>query len=107
MSTESKSCTVALHRACNHATFTQNDATEYATKIQPTNLKALAIAVLQRNLICNQDATVAKITSNFFPEKSTQKLHRNCAVEISPQKEKSLACYCCKGSDFWLSIHGK
>ena len=65
-----ESCGVAFPRERTSATFTPPGATGTATPRQHTDLKALAIKVLQRNQGRNSTAT-------------TQKSDRNLSVEIA------------------------
>lgn len=45
-----------------------------ATTVQQIGLKALSARVLQRNHVCNHDATTTEEICNFYPEKHPQKL---------------------------------
>ena len=60
-----ESCTPRLLYTCNSATFDQNDATDSATSVQQTPLKALALKVLERNSQCNTNATAPEKQCNF------------------------------------------
>ena len=51
-----------------------------ATTAQPGDLKALALKVLERNRLCNPDATEVKTECNFEPLNAPQKLHTSAAV---------------------------
>ena len=78
-------CRCELHKSddatrClkNSATFETFTATGNATQAQPTDLKALARLVLERNRQCNSSATQVKRDCNFecnFERKIPQKLH--------------------------------
>jgi hypothetical protein len=104
-----KSCAVALPIERNCATFTKIDATVSATGAQPTGLKALALAVLQRNQQRNFSATDDKKHAQLLGEKNPEKLRgifESCGHPEPKKKESFLTCYSCLGKDFWLSVHG-
>lgn len=65
---------VASTKQMQHATFNQINATSNATEAQQTDLKALALLVLQRNKQRNQGATNAENTRNFDPQKTPLKV---------------------------------
>ena len=58
-----------------HATLSQFDATNSATKDATNSLKALASMVLKRNTQRNQSETKDEKPCNFDTEKTTEKLH--------------------------------
>ena len=57
-------------------------ATMDATATQPTGLKALSIAILERNRQRNQDATITKSNATFPPPIYHQKLHDGITVTL-------------------------
>ncbi|NTV51275.1 MAG: hypothetical protein HGA69_00360 [Desulfobulbaceae bacterium] len=64
-----KSCTVALPKGRNYATFQIEGATRGATASQPLGLKALASKALHRNIDRNLPATEQKTDRNFLSER--------------------------------------
>jgi hypothetical protein len=84
------SCAVALRRERNRATLTQGGATMSATDVQPIGLKALAIAVLQRNQQRNLGATGCENERNFVSEIDLQKLRTSstsCAADPNQEND--------------------
>jgi len=78
---------VAFTKERNSATFTNEDATEFATNNATPTLKDLALKVLERNKQRNPNATNRKIQRNFTPLNNPLKLRKvapsNEPVEIS------------------------
>jgi hypothetical protein len=74
---------IAIERNC--ATFNQTGATSPATETQQKNkisLKALADAVIKRNLERNQCATKEKNTRNFLPANDPPQLRKLLPVSV-------------------------
>jgi hypothetical protein len=81
-----------------------------ATDMQANSLKALSLAILERNRMRNRNATIEEKERNFHIEKSTQKLRelRPSCDHVTPQPEPAkLICYWCHSTDFWLSIYDR
>lgn len=74
----SKSCTVALPRACNHATFDEivdNSCNRPCNHNATDGLKGLQNKDSVCNHSCNTNATVQKTTVQLFEKKTPEKLH--------------------------------
>lgn len=110
----SKSCAVAFHIECNHATFDSIDATPTATLAQPTRLKALAEGVLRRNQRRNPCATEGENIRNFSPETASPKLRTLGVIctekpttdQDNPKVEWLRPCPICSGHLFSESNRG-
>lgn len=68
---------VASPYVAQHATVSSKDATTSATLPATMGLKALAYKILQRNELCNINATSPKDKCNFPCEIASEKLHQS------------------------------
>lgn len=110
------SCAVALPRERNCATFEVSSATDCATAVQPTPLKAAALLVLQRNQLRNRRATLPEKLRNFGPQKSTPELRThlsNCDTSAGePDADATPArwvvteyvTHCSLNRDRWIAV---
>jgi hypothetical protein len=90
-----------------HATLSQFDATNSATKDATNSLKALASLVLKRNTQRNQSETKDEKPRNFDTEKTTQKLH-GVAAFPNAKTDENLAIKCADCLNFIAhNKHGK
>ena len=90
-----------------HATLSQFDATNSATKDATNSLKALASLVLKRNTQRNQSETKDEKPCNFDTEKTTEKLHGVAAFPNAKTGE-NLAIKCADCLNFKShNAHGK
>jgi len=71
---------VARTRAMQHATFEDIGATGNATQVQPTNMKALARLVLERNRQRNSSATHAQKQRNFQRTFEAESCGPSCTI---------------------------
>jgi hypothetical protein len=70
-------------REAQRATFTEKDATMNATSMQPTVLKALSIAILERNRQRNQGATAEKNNATLTLENRQQSCEVRCTISLA------------------------